>query len=58
MQPREFLLFILAIVAKVGRAIGGLELAAVVIGIHRTVVDLLECWDVQNWSCMWVSKQM
>ena len=39
MEQSEFLLCILATVAKVSRAIGGLALAAVVIDIHRTVVD-------------------
>ena len=38
MEQSEFLLSILAIVAKVDRAIGGLALAAVVIDVHGTVV--------------------
>ena len=39
MDQSEFLLCILASVAKVERAMGGLALAAVVIDINRTVVD-------------------
>ena len=39
MEQIEFFLCVLATVAKVDRAMGGIALAAVVVNIHRTVVD-------------------
>ena len=48
MKQSEFLICILATVAKVSRALGGLAFAAVVIDIYKTVVDWLKCWDMQN----------
>ena len=39
MEQSEFLLCILATVAKVDRAVGGLILDAVVIDVNRIVVD-------------------